>query len=182
MSIRALPEMPWIAGSLALDLANTIVLGAGPDGRDLDILTDPELAGTWAARAGGGRLVRLSTEERIVLRGLVREAFNAAAVGAPLMGDIVDRLNQLAASAPHVLSIDPHGELAWTTVAPSLPGEIAAETIRLATPPVAELLHRCPARSCGIFYEAARPDQRWCSPTCGSRGRAARRAKQAKAA
>ncbi|MEV4230453.1 hypothetical protein AB0J81_25840, partial [Streptomyces bobili] len=63
MTIRDLHEMPWIGEDPVLDLANTVVVGAGPGRGDVDFLADRELTGRWRARAADRGLAALCLEE-----------------------------------------------------------------------------------------------------------------------
>ncbi|NED11118.1 ABATE domain-containing protein [Streptomyces sp. SID9124] len=52
--------------------------------------------------------------------------------------------------------------------------QVCASAIRLLTSPRRDLLRRCPAPSCVLFFTALRTGQQWCSPACGNRARVAR--------
>lgn len=52
--------------------------------------------------------------------------------------------------------------------------QVCASATRLLTSPRRELLRRCPAPSCVLFFTALRTGQQWCSPACGNRARVAR--------
>ncbi|OKJ78059.1 CGNR zinc finger domain-containing protein [Streptomyces sp. CB02460] len=52
--------------------------------------------------------------------------------------------------------------------------QVCASATRLLTSPRRELLRRCPAPSCVLFFSALRTGQQWCSPACGNRARVAR--------
>lgn len=175
MALRTLSAMPWIGETLDFDLANTVVIGAGPGGTDIDFFDDSVLTLKWAKKAGHGTLGTLPMEQIFTLRHLVRSAFDSTSTGRPLKDDVLSELNRLAAQAPHVVSLNSAGESTWTPVSGDIAANIAAETIGHLSGSQAGNLHRCPAPSCGMFYMATRPDQRWCTSTCGSRARAARR-------
>lgn len=113
MTIRDLPEMPWIGEDPVLDLANTVV-GAGPGRGDVDFLADRELTRRWRARAADRGLAALSLEELERLRELVRDALDATAGQRPLTDGLRSRLNELASSAPVVFWMTGDGLLART--------------------------------------------------------------------
>ncbi|MFB8210463.1 CGNR zinc finger domain-containing protein [Streptomyces sp. NPDC056010] len=58
--------------------------------------------------------------------------------------------------------------------------QVCASATRLLTSPRRELLRRCPAPSCVLFFSALRTGQQWCSPACGNRARVARHSARAR--
>ena len=67
--------------------------------------------------------------------------------------------------------------LVWpadTTTIDKVTSQVCASTVRLITSPRREILRRCPAPSCVLFFSALRKTQQWCSPACGNRARVAR--------
>lgn len=175
MALRTLSAMPWIGDSPEFDIANTVVVGAGANGSDIDLLDDPKLSRTWAAKAGGGSLAYVPIEHILKLRALLRCAFDAASIKRSPSETVLLELNRLASNAPHVAAVNGSGGLDWTPIGDDIVANVAAQTIRRLSEPSAGSIHRCVAPSCGMFFMAIRPDQRWCSSTCGSRARAARR-------
>ncbi|MFG3264620.1 MULTISPECIES: ABATE domain-containing protein [Streptomyces] len=175
MTIRDLHEMPWIGEDPVLDLANTVVVGAGPGRGDVDFLTDRELTGRWRARAADRRLAALSVEELERLRGLVRGALDATAGQRPLNDSLRTRLNALAASAPVVFRMTGDGLLEQQEQSGGADAVLARRTLVLAAGPDRVRVRRCPAPSCGMYFLARRRDQAWCSLGCGNRARSTRR-------
>ncbi|WP_037886298.1 ABATE domain-containing protein, partial [Streptomyces viridochromogenes] len=93
MSLKNLREMPWIGERPVLDVANTVVVGAGQGGGDVDLLAEPELLGAWREKARDRELADLPLEDLVELRAPVRAALDAAARQAPLPGPARARLN-----------------------------------------------------------------------------------------
>ncbi|THA65276.1 hypothetical protein E6P78_18480 [Streptomyces sp. A0958] len=58
--------------------------------------------------------------------------------------------------------------------------QVCASATRLLTSPRRDLLRRCPAPSCVLFFTALRTGQQWCSPACGNRARVARHSAKAR--
>ncbi|MGW7053953.1 CGNR zinc finger domain-containing protein [Streptomyces sp. NPDC054887] len=176
MTIRDLQEMPWIGeGSGVLDLANTVVVGAGPRRGDVDFFADPELTRRWRERAADRALAGLPLEELGPLRGLVRDALDATAGQEPLPGGVRDGLNELASSAPVVLRLTGDGRLEQREHGGGAAAVVAREALVLAAGPDRGRVRRCHAPSCGMFFLARRRDQAWCSVGCGNRVRSTRR-------
>ncbi|WP_151480540.1 ABATE domain-containing protein [Streptomyces albicerus] len=175
MTIRDLQEMPWIGEDPVLDLANTVVVGAGPGRGDVDFLADRELTRRWRARAADRRLAGLPLEELERLRGLVRDALDATAGQRPLTDSLRSRLNELASSAPVVFRMTGDGLLAQQEQGGGADAVVARETLALAAGPDRQRVRRCHAPSCGMFFLARRRDQAWCSLGCGNRARSTRR-------
>jgi predicted RNA-binding Zn ribbon-like protein len=174
VTIRDLHEMPWIGEDPVLDLANTVVVGAGPARGDIDFFTDRELTGRWRARADR-RLAALPLEELQRLRGLVRDALDAAAGQRPLDDSLRTSLNELASSAPVIFQVTDDGLLEQREQNADADAGIARDTLVLAAGPDRQRIRRCPAPSCGMFFLARRRDQAWCSLGCGNRARSSRR-------
>ncbi|MCJ1676199.1 ABATE domain-containing protein [Streptomyces sp. APSN-46.1] len=178
MTIRDLQEMPWIGEDPVLDLANTVVVGAGPGRGDIDFFTDRELTRRWRARAADRRLAALPLEELERLRGLVRDALDSTAGRNPLTDRQRTRLNELASSAPIVLQMTAEGLLGQQEQGGDAAAVVARETLVLAAGPNRQRVRRCHAPSCGMFFLARRRDQAWCSLGCGNRARSTRRQPQ----
>lgn len=175
MTIRDLQEMPWIGEDPVLDLANTVVVGAGPGRGDVDFFADRELTRRWRARAADRGLAALSLEELEQLRGLVRDVLDATAGQRPLTDSLRSRLNELASSAPVVFRMTGDGLLAQQEQGGGADAVVARETLVLAAGPDRQRVRRCHAPSCGMFFLARRRDQAWCSLGCGNRARSTRR-------
>ncbi|MEU6756813.1 ABATE domain-containing protein [Streptomyces sp. NPDC046685] len=176
MTLKNLREMPWIGERSVLDLANTVVVGAGRVGGDVDLLADPELLASWREKALDRELAGLPLEDLAELRAPVRAALDAAARQAPLPESARARLNALAARAPVTFRIDDAGHLTEQEAGGPIVAAVARQALVLAAGPEQTRLRRCPAPSCGMFFLARRRDQAWCSIGCGNRARAARRA------
>ncbi|MFC4061299.1 ABATE domain-containing protein [Planomonospora corallina] len=174
MTIRDLQEMPWIGEDPVLDLANTVVVGAGPARGDVDFFTDRELTRRWRARTDPG-LAALPMEELRRLRGLVRDALDAVARRHPLNDGLRAGLNELASSAPVIFQVTDDGLLEQREQNAGAGARIARDTLILAAGPDRQRIRRCPAPSCGMFFLARRRDQAWCSLGCGNRARSTRR-------
>jgi predicted RNA-binding Zn ribbon-like protein len=177
--IHALRDLPWIGEDPLFDLANTVLIGAGPAGADVDVLTDPELLRRWRQRADP-RLRARDLDSLLELRDLVRHAL-AARAARPEDGPlrlperIRTALNALAAGAPVTLRIDRGGQLVHTDTGGEVDAVLARDTLTLVAGQDAHRLRCCPAPSCGMFHLARRRDQTWCSIGCGNRARASRR-------
>ncbi|PCG83132.1 hypothetical protein CIB93_26265 [Streptomyces sp. WZ.A104] len=178
MSLKNLREMPWIGERPVLDVANTVVVGAGHAGGDVDLLAEPELLASWREKACDRELADLPLEDLAELRVPVRAALDAAARQAPLPGLARVRLNALAARAPVTFRVDDAGHLAEREAGGPVAATVARQALVLAAGPERARLRRCPAPSCGMFFLARRRDQAWCSIGCGNRARAARRSEQ----
>ena len=177
MVIHALRDLPWIGEDPLFDLANTVLLGAGPGGSDVDVLADPPLLARWRALADH-RLRDQPLEDLLTWRTLIRAGLatradhgGSAVVTEPLR----DELNQLARVAPVAFQLNPDGHLDQLDHGGTIAAVLARETLVLIAGSQAQLLRRCPAPSCGMFYLARRRDQNWCTVGCGNRARAARR-------
>ncbi|GAA3503270.1 hypothetical protein GCM10019016_103800 [Streptomyces prasinosporus] len=175
MSLKSLAEMPWIGEDGVLDLANTIVCGAGPRGGDLDLLTDDDLRASWRSRTVEPDLAVLPLERLVELRAPVREALDAATRQCPLPAAVRTLLNSLAAKAPVTFEVAEDGRLTEREGDGPVTGRIGRQTLVLAAGPERKRLRRCPAPRCGMFFLAHRRDQAWCSVGCGNRARSARR-------
>ncbi|MFJ3597291.1 MULTISPECIES: ABATE domain-containing protein [unclassified Streptomyces] len=175
MSLKNVRAMPWIGEQPVLDLANTVVVGAGPAGADIDLLTDSGLLACWREKACDRELADLPAQDLTELRAPVRGVLDAAARQAPLPGPARARLNALAARAPVTFRVDDTGRLAEEEAGGPVGGSVARQALVLAAGPEQARLRCCPAPSCGMFFLARRRDQAWCSIGCGNRARAARR-------
>ncbi|UNZ21255.1 ABATE domain-containing protein [Streptomyces sp. 891-h] len=178
MPLRNLREMPWIGESPVTDLANTVLVGAGPAGEEVDLLADPQLLASWRDKAVDRQLANLPVDQLQELREPVRLALDAGARQIPLPGPARTRLNTLAAQAPVTFQVDDAGHLTECEAGGPVAAAVARQALVLAAGPDQARLRRCPAPSCGMFFLARRRDQAWCSIGCGNRARAARRSGQ----
>ncbi|RVW05809.1 hypothetical protein EGT50_01175 [Rhodococcus xishaensis] len=166
--------MPWIGESRALDLANTVIVGANR-GEDLDFFADPSLTARWRQRVTDGRLARMPLDQLVELRSVVQEALDAADRSEPWSPQLRSRINSLAANAPLVLEMDESGTLRQVGREGPVEAEVARETLQLTAAPDSFTVRRCPAPSCGMFFVPRRRNQGWCTVRCGSRARSTRR-------
>jgi predicted RNA-binding Zn ribbon-like protein len=180
--IRATWE--WLGQAPALDLANTVTVEKGID---RDLWATPGGYERWAkaeAVAGDGATrgvdVLLEAKSEIVaVRGAVREAVAAASRREHPPRDAVRQLNAASRVAPEWLEVDANSRLVSRAVS-SPKAQLVARYARSALRIVAAAadanvdVRRCPAPSCGMFFEPARSDQTWCSRPCGTRARVAR--------
>jgi predicted RNA-binding Zn ribbon-like protein len=172
-------------GGLALALARTV--RAGPDGSGADRLQTAAELEAWLAEhrawtAEPGPEVGLRVAEFRDLRGAIRELLGAAARGGPLPTEATARVNEASARVPFVTRLDVSDRRRPKTVEQQVSGSdttralaaIARSAIELLGGPDRERVRVCPARGCGRFFLAGRPDQTWCSTACGTRERVAR--------
>ncbi|MCP3757235.1 CGNR zinc finger domain-containing protein [Streptomyces sp. TBY4] len=181
MTIRNLRAMPWIGEDPVLDLANTVICGAGPTHADIDLFADAELTASWRARATERRLALLPLEDLTVLRDLTRAALDASAGQRALPESVRTELNELASAAPVTFLVTADGRLDQRDTGGPAQAAAARQALLLAAGPEQARLRRCHAPSCGMFFLARRRDQAWCSLGCGNRARSARRKPQAPA-
>lgn len=95
-----------------------------------------------------------------------------------LVTKVAARLDDTTVAWP---AAGPH--LVWPDDTPTIDKaltQVCASAVRLITSPRRELLRRCPAPSCVLFFSALRKTQRWCSPACGNRARVARHSARAR--
>jgi predicted RNA-binding Zn ribbon-like protein len=164
----------------AIALANTF------DGV-LDRLGTPVGMAEWleSERAVLGQVpheITLRVAEFRGLRDAVRELFRAAVEGRALPEGAVGLVNGTSASVPTHVELAPVGPAGRriTEIAPAVNpaaqmlAQMARSAVRLLGTDAAETLRMCPAPGCGRFFSAARPDQVWCSGSCGNRARVAR--------
>jgi predicted RNA-binding Zn ribbon-like protein len=184
--MQPLSELPFVAGSLALDFVNTAELRGDPVAGD--VLRTPADLVEWGRRYGVLAADATAAEEpelRAALdtRELLYRLFAARVHGrAPADGD----LEQLAAAvtAAHAaarLVPGAGGRLRWqwdpTVPATIRHAAVAAATELLRTGPL-ERLRQCPGEHCGwLFLDATkRGNRRWCSMSeCGQQAKSARR-------
>lgn len=161
-----------LVGELAIDLANTLVLGR--DGATTDLLADRHGPARWLHATGGPSQADRSRLQ--ALRDQVRALLAAAVERRVLPATAVTAVNRTAAAAPVVAQLEA-GELVLRSNASppdAFLAEVATSAITLAGGPDRERLRRCAAPGCGRWFLASRPRQTWCSPSCGNRARLAR--------
>ena len=191
------PAFEWIGGALPLDFVNTV--SWTDDGlaeerleRYEDLVGWAEAAGVVSARAGA----RLRRQARINsraagdalarahrVRGVLHEAFTAAAAGRPVSGAALRELNTALATAATRLRLEPDGS-AWTLAvgaAPAgLPGlldRVVWEAARLLASDDRPRIKHCAADDCGwLFLDRSRNQaRRWCDmKVCGNNAKARR--------
>ena len=173
----------WAGQGLAIDLADTIVVVR--ENRVIDHLSTArqladwlELEREWLGEPPADALDHL--EQFRELRGAIRSLFFAVTEGGPILDRAVELLNDSTASAPWFRELEvvssPASRLrsvaAGTTKA--VFAAIADNAIQLLGGSDADRLRVCPAPSCGMFFLAESPRQRWCRDACGNRARVAR--------
>ncbi|MEU8508839.1 CGNR zinc finger domain-containing protein [Streptomyces brevispora] len=121
-----------------------------------------------------------SDAERLVeAREAVRELLDSV-VDASRPGVAALRLINKEAHRIHVATLawTPNGpHLRWppgTSTTDQLVAQVCASTVRVLGSPRRNLLRRCPAPRCVLFFSALRTGQMWCSQSCGNRARVAR--------
>ncbi|OII64908.1 MULTISPECIES: ABATE domain-containing protein [unclassified Streptomyces] len=175
MTLKSLRTMPWIGEDPVLDLANTVVREAGPGREDIDFFAEPELTEQWRARAADRRMAALPLDVLARLRAPVRAALEAVAEQRVPPADVRAELNRLAAAAPVRLRITEQGGLAEEETGGPAEAVAAREALVMVAGEQRQRVRRCSAPSCGMFFQARRRDQAWCSLGCGNRARSTRR-------
>ncbi|MBB1256122.1 ABATE domain-containing protein [Streptomyces alkaliterrae] len=175
MTTRSLRQMPWVGENAVLDLANTVVCETGPARRDIDLLADVELLASWRERVADRRLAALPIEELTPLRGLVRQALEAASRDAAPDEHVRAELNKRAETAPVTFLLTSDGNLEQRETGGPVDGSIARQALAVTAGPDRARVRRCHAPSCGMYFLARRRDQAWCTVGCGNRARSARR-------
>lgn len=183
---RGGPVIRWLGESLAIDLANTVMVVG--DGESVDLLASADDLRDWLLRERS-RLDECDfatghLEEVRELRDAVRELLAAAAEGGALRTQALERVNAASAAAPVApqLSIEEGYLKAGTPVENGGPlsrllGTLARSAIDLLGDPEHKDLRICTAPSCGMFFVGAR---RWCCSACGNRARVARHYERAR--
>ena len=178
---RGGPVFRWLGMPLALDLANTVMVGR--EGEAVDLLGDQEALGRWLQaereHLGDCSFAHDHLEEIRALRDAVRVLLVAAAEAAALPPEPLTRVNAASRAAPFTTEIacDHLGELRAVERAvgvdslTELLGKLARAAIAVLTGPDRQRLSVCHAPSCGMVFLG---DRTWCTPMCGNRARAAR--------
>jgi predicted RNA-binding Zn ribbon-like protein len=174
----------WLGRPLAVDFANTVWPGrrSGP----VDTIAARNGLILWLDRAmipATASDLEERGEDLVGLRSAIRKLFAAAAHGDLLPRRPMEIINLFATEAPEVRQLVLDGdrprvvtEILSEDPASLLVGRIAMSTMEVLT---SMNLGVCPAPSCGLFYVAEHPGQRWCTNTCGNRARVARHAARA---
>jgi predicted RNA-binding Zn ribbon-like protein len=170
----------WLGQGLALDLSNTVAIA---DGTEHDLIGSTHDYEQWATGeanfvpGGSLRLLRDARNELLDLRTAIRSCLIAVAAGERAPKRAVAVLNRASSEAPLWLELDADAstlrERSSAPVVDTVVARYARSAIELLATE-ANLLRRCPAPSCGMFYLSSREGQRWCSPQCGTRARVAR--------
>lgn len=195
-------DVELVAGSLALDFANTVA--GDREGVPREALAGyPDLV-AWARLAGildqeaewaviGAALrdpagAAAAFARAIELREAVYAAFAAVARGErPPEGAIAGITGALAARLPTAELRPADGRLAWTypaaTSLDGLLGPIAADAFELLATPTPQRIRRCDGETCGwLFLDTSKAGRRrWCEMRrgCGNQAKARRhRARQ----
>jgi predicted RNA-binding Zn ribbon-like protein len=171
---------------IAIELHNTLyaVKGSVVDG-----LQDEASAAAWLEGLAGRLPARRSgsppgpsVRELVELRGVVRDALQAAADGRRPKPGVLAAINAASARAPRspivrwrsggdpVGAIDYHGANHASLVV----GALAADAIELLTGPLRPDLRTCGAPGCVLMFLKDHPRREWCSNACGNRARQAR--------
>jgi predicted RNA-binding Zn ribbon-like protein len=173
-------RFPWLGFPPAVDLANTVIVGAAGEH---DLLETDDLLDTWiaaergtipGAEAASGRLADVRE-----LRDTVRQLLHARARGKPAPAAARRQINAISSAAPIRITLTADGR---SLQEPDVRDEyalfeatIAHSAIELAGQRDAGL-SVCGAPSCGMLFLREHPRQLWCSKPCGNRARVARHA------
>jgi predicted RNA-binding Zn ribbon-like protein len=176
-------SMPWLGVfPLAVELANTIVVtGSG----SIDLMATDEELETWilaeAARFPIAEGARGHLPEVRALRGEVRALLLATVEDRPLPDAPRVSINKMSSRSPRFPTLNDDGVTAIRDLSRDgfieFCGTVARSVIELlGEEDRLQELGICGAPSCGMFFVATNPRQRWCSSACGNRARVARHA------
>ncbi|GAA2613359.1 CGNR zinc finger domain-containing protein [Actinomadura fulvescens] len=175
------PDFPFLGTEpMAVELANTLY---GQGEQQIDFLGSPEWIDRWFALVGTEHGLAVPVDVgrdagRVrALRDCVHHLLSAAADAKAPRTDMLDRLNEFAATTPT------HPRLEWAAdgtrrlrrvgLTTGL-GHLAADCIEVLTRPPARSPRRCTGPGCSMLYVRNHPRRRWCHPSCGHRDRQAR--------
>jgi predicted RNA-binding Zn ribbon-like protein len=153
------------------------------DGVEHDLIGSPVDYAGWARTEAkfvpqAFRLLERARPELLDLRTAVRHLLVAAASGQRPKRALAEELNRASRRAAQWLELDAEAALALRERSSGKTmDKLLAHYARSAMEVVVDeenLLRRCPAPSCGMFYASSRQAQRWCSTQCGTRARVAR--------
>lgn len=171
----------WLGRPLALDFANTVWPGRrrGP----MDTIASTTDLRVWLDRAAIPATTTDFEERLDDFRGLrtaIRQLLEASARKDVLPRRAMEIVNLFATDTARVPQLVPEGrgsriiqEILSEDPASLFFGRVALSTMEVLTTMRVGI---CGAPSCGLFFIADRPDQRWCSNGCGNRARVARHA------
>jgi predicted RNA-binding Zn ribbon-like protein len=169
---------------LIVDLLGTLRLDQG---ELVDELADERRCEAWLRQRLPHVELGPRPRERLVgLRERTRTLLTAVVSGDRLPVDMVTDLSRRASRATVTLAarIRPDGSPMVERVSRGGPAavvdaEFARSALVLLDGPDRDLLRRCQAPDCILFFLQQDPRQHWCSPGCGNRARVARhRARQ----
>jgi predicted RNA-binding Zn ribbon-like protein len=178
-------EAPALGEPLPVEFANTIFVVRG---ELMDGLASPAQLGAWLARHAdelGAVPARGAGEHLAAVRELradTRELLDRLVAGGRPSPALVRRLNVRSEASPRypALQWPPRGAPVvldralnsdpWRRIV----AELARSVIRLAGGPKHELIRRCPAPGCVLYFVQDHPRREWCSVACGNRVRVAR--------
>lgn len=184
MSEAFLPPAPGTESHLSIDLVNSRI--HLPGGKIADELDSPEATTTWLIERGlvdeEAALLSYCQNKLSGLRADLRQAFSICAAGQPVDQQVVDRINQALAAAPHtpLLHYSPDTGFYRSTAHPvtrlveHAMSVIAEDAAALLSSEEAALLTQCEAEPCQRFMLRTHGRRQWCSTRCGDRVRAAR--------
>jgi predicted RNA-binding Zn ribbon-like protein len=173
-------EDHFIAGHVALDLANTVYRRRPELGADL--LTDPGALGSWLVRArllpaGGdpaGLVTDVALDQTRALRAQLWEVFDAQQDGRTIPADALAGLLETARRGNAHVAVGPGGSITSPDAAGAL-ANLALRALALVLDPPPQGVRACDR--CGWFFiDSSRGRRRrWCSmKTCGNQAKAAR--------
>jgi predicted RNA-binding Zn ribbon-like protein len=177
--------VPFLGGSLWIDLLNTTPLLAG---EVQDLLASPAGLRRWAGLAGIALPEAAEGEASVVaLREVLRLGFDAMAQGLPVPEDVATAVNRLLAQVRVSLRLEASVDglaLVQSEVAIEAPvaTAVALDFARFVTGYEAARLRHCANPACNmVFHDHGKNNRRrWCSmEICGNRDKVARyRARQ----
>jgi predicted RNA-binding Zn ribbon-like protein len=167
---------------LPLELVNTLFARAG---QPCDALERPEDLHAWLS-AHAERLPTLpqtstpaDVERFRALRAALRRIFSAVAEATLPSSEDIAVLNATGAAAPLFARLDWDRRPRITVIATadavtSALGAVAHDAIQLLGGPNLQLITRCQAPGCVLFFLREPRRRHWCSAACGNRARVAR--------
>ncbi len=170
-------DLVWLGQGLAIDLVNTYVPAQDADlfAQWRDMQRQPQKHQVGSPREA--RPLNASDDELLELREAVTQLIDARINSIPLPRSATRTVNATSARHPRSLEVSAGNRV---DVVEGYAGAVARDAMIAVTS--GPQLARCPAPGCGMVHPMRRSDQRWCSASCGNRGRVARHqaAKQGK--